>query len=98
MEQIISLVVANGIFAVLFCGLLVYELKDSRAREGKYMQTIRVLGDRLQTLSAVKADTDGIKVDIADTAGDVHAIRADTDTIKRAVIGGKKRGGSCAET
>ena len=35
MDEIISTVVANGIWAVLFCGLLVFELRDSRGREGR---------------------------------------------------------------
>ena len=90
MEEIISLVVANGIFAVLFCGLLVFELRDSRAREGKYVQTIRALNDRLKTVIDVKDDTAEIKTDVSD-------IKTDTEVIKRAVIrGGKKGSGECA--
>ncbi|MDR1939385.1 MAG: bacteriocin, partial [Clostridiales bacterium] len=33
--------VANGIFAVLFVALLLYILKDGRAREQKYQETIK---------------------------------------------------------
>ena len=92
MDEIISLVVANGIFAVLFCGLLIYELKDSRAREAGYVQTIRSLSDRLGMLSAVKTDTDEIK-------SAVDEIKTDTKTlckgaVKRAAV--KGGGGECA--
>ena len=95
MDEIISLVVANGIFAVLFCGLLVYELKDSRAREAGYVQTIRSLSDKLGILSAVKTDTDEIK-------SAVDEIKTDTKTLcstaaKRAATKESKRGGvECA--
>ena len=90
MEEIVSLVVANGIFAVLFCGLLVFELRDSRVREGKYVQTIRALNDRLKTAIDVKDDTAEIKTDVRD-------VKSDTEVIKRAVVrGGKKGSGECA--
>ena len=64
MEQIVSLVVANGLFAVLFCGLLVYELRDSRNRERKYTQTIRALTDRLDAVKTVKTDVEQVKTDV----------------------------------
>lgn len=89
MEEIVSLVVANGIFAVLFCGLLVFELRDSRAREGKYELLIRTLNDRLKTVGDVKTDTAEIKTDVSD-------LKTDTEVIKRAVVrGGKKGSGEC---
>lgn len=59
-EEIISLAVGNGLWAVLFCVLLCYELKDSRRREGKYADTIKTLGDRLDVVNAVKEDTEKI--------------------------------------
>lgn len=97
MDEIISLVVANGIFAVLFCGLLIYELKDSRAREAGYVQTIRALSDRLGVLSAVKTDTGEIKTCVDEIKSDTKTLCSDADTVKRAVVKGGKRGGSeCA--
>lgn len=68
MDEIVSLVVANGLFAVLFCGLLVYELKDSRCREQRYTQTIRTLTERLETVNAIKSDTAEIKAGIKELA------------------------------
>lgn len=88
MEEIISLVVANGLWAVLFCGLLVYELRDSRTREKNYNNTIRALADRLKAVADVKAETSDIKTDTQNILGD-------TAEIKRAVVRGG-RGGKCA--
>lgn len=68
MDEIVSLVVANGLFAVLFCGLLAYELKDSRCREQRYTQTIKTLTERLETVNAIKCDTAEIKADIKELA------------------------------
>lgn len=53
-EQALSLILANGAWAVLFCVLLVFELKDSRSREKKYTNTISALSDGLKDLDEVK--------------------------------------------
>lgn len=75
MDEILSLIVANGLFAVLFCALLAYEIKDSRAREKRYTQTIRSLTERLGAVESVKADTTEIKADTDDIVRDVGAIK-----------------------
>ena len=53
-EQIIGMAISNGIFATLFVFLLFYVLKDARAREKKYCDTIKELthhlGDRLEEI------------------------------------------------
>ena len=86
MDEIVSTVVANGVWAVLFCLLLVYELRDSRRRESKYTDTISALTDRLSVVVAVKSDTEEIK-------SDAQEIRANTEDIKAAVTprGGKHK-------
>ena len=53
-EEIIKLALGNGLWAVLFCVLLLYGLRDGRAREQKYRQTIDVLLDRLRDLEGVR--------------------------------------------
>lgn len=63
-ESVIETVVANGAWAVLFCLLLVYELKDSRKREQKYQDTITSLGDSLSCVKAVAKDVEEIKYDV----------------------------------
>lgn len=60
-EQIINLAVSNGLFAVLFLGLLVYQLKDSRNREKRYQDTIVRLGNALEIVQSVKHDVEDIK-------------------------------------
>jgi len=60
-EQIINLAISNGLFAVLFMGLLVYQLKDSRTRENKYQATIQKLGESLEIVKSVKEDVEEIK-------------------------------------
>lgn len=90
MDEIISLVVANGIFAVLFCGLLVYELRDSRSREDNYEKIIRALGDRLKAVEDIKADVSEIKTD-------VKILRSGGERKKRALVTPQKSdgGGEC---
>ncbi len=60
-EQIVNLAISNGLFAVLFLGLLVYQLRDSRSREQKYQNTIEKLGDSLGIVKQVKEDVEEIK-------------------------------------
>lgn len=55
-EQVISVVVSNGIFATLFVGLFCYQLKDSRRREDKYQRTIEDLTVHLDLIEDVKED------------------------------------------
>ncbi|MDE7165067.1 MAG: hypothetical protein K2O04_06595 [Clostridiales bacterium] len=89
MDEIISLIVANGIFAVLFCGLLVFELRDSRTREGKYVGMINALNERLKTVDDIKSDTEELKAD-------VEIIKTDVAANKRSNKPVKKGGGECA--
>lgn len=60
-EQIINLAISNGLFAVLFSGLLVYQLRDSRTREQRYQETIKNLGKALEVVQEVKEDVQEIK-------------------------------------
>lgn len=60
-EQIVNLAISNGLFAVLFSGLLVYQLRDSRNREKKYQDTIIRLGNALEIVQSVKEDVNEIK-------------------------------------
>ncbi|MCH5161817.1 MAG: hypothetical protein J1G04_07280 [Clostridiales bacterium] len=95
MDQIISTVVANGLWAVLFCGLLVYELKDTRRREGRYVRTINSLSDRLGTVMDVKSDTDEIKTDVKIIERDTAVIKTGVDKIDSACAE-IKGGAACA--
>lgn len=60
-KEIISIVVSNGVFAILFVWLFMYQLKDSAKRETKYQETIEKLTENLQVLEDVKKDVCDIK-------------------------------------
>jgi len=60
-KEIISIVISNGVFAILFVWLFLYQLKDSTKREQKYQQTIEQLTTHLRTLDEVKKDIVDIK-------------------------------------
>ncbi|MBP3619757.1 MAG: bacteriocin [Clostridia bacterium] len=60
-NDIISIVVSNGVFAILFVWLFCYQLKDSSKREAKYQQTIEQLTSHLKVLEEVKQDLTDIK-------------------------------------
>ena len=60
-EEILNLAISNGLFAVLFLGLFIYQLKDSRSREQKYQETIEKLGNSLEIVKSVKEDVEDIK-------------------------------------
>ena len=78
-ESVIETVVANGAWAVLFCLLLVYELKDSRKREQKYQDTIATLGCSLSCVKAVARDVKEMKYDIRNGFG-LMEIQKDADS------------------
>ncbi|MDE6029261.1 MAG: hypothetical protein K2F90_02940 [Clostridiales bacterium] len=90
MEEIISLVVANGIFAVLFCGLLVYELRDSRSREDNYEKIIHALNDRLNTVEDIKSDTEELKAAVGEIKTDVKLLKSDGERKRRTVTAAQK--------
>ena len=60
-EEVFNLAINNGLWSVLFLILLVYVLKDSKARELKYQQTITTLADSLEIIQDVKEDVQEIK-------------------------------------
>ena len=60
-NDIVSIIVSNGVFAILFVWLFCYQLKDSAKRETKYQQTIEQLTCHLKVLDDVKKDLKDIK-------------------------------------
>ena len=59
-DQIVEYMAANGVWALLFLGLLVYQLKDSKKREEKYTATINSLTEGLGALEGIKQDIKSI--------------------------------------
>ena len=70
--EIFNLALNNGLWAVLFCVLLLYVLKDSRSREKKYQTTIESLGNSLSIVQSIKDDIEDIKdaISIHDIEGE----------------------------
>lgn len=60
-EQIVNLAIQNGLFAVLFLGLLIFTLRDSNKREKKYQQTIQELNKNLNVALNLEEDVKEIK-------------------------------------
>ena len=63
-EEILQIAISNGIWAVLFVALLIYQLKDSAQREIKYQQTIEVLTQKYAVVEDIKQDIDEIKISL----------------------------------
>ena len=60
-EKIFNLALQNGLWAVLFLGLLIYVLNDSRRREKKYQDTIQDLTKNLGIVQIIKMEVQEIK-------------------------------------
>jgi hypothetical protein len=63
-ENILDLAMSNGLWAVLFLGLLIYELKDSSIREKKYQNTIEKLSENLSVVNEIKYTVDDISQNV----------------------------------
>jgi NO-binding membrane sensor protein with MHYT domain len=60
-EQIFNMALSNGIWATLFVGLLVFQLKDSGKREKKYQDTIKELSLHLGVVNDIKEEVQEMK-------------------------------------
>lgn len=67
-ESIIEAAASNGLWALLFVGLLVYLLQDSKKREEKYTKTIESLSECLNTVEDIQTDVKSILSKIIGTA------------------------------
>jgi len=86
-DQIVEYMAANGVWALLFLGLLVYQLKDSKKREEKYTATINSLTEGLSALEGIKQDIKSI----IDTIGS-------TVSFGQSIFGKKKASSDAAES
>ena len=59
--ELISSVVGNGVFAMLFVFLLFYQLKDSQKREQAYRNTINDLSNHLMVIEQVRQELEDLK-------------------------------------
>ena len=60
-QEIMSVVISNGVFAILFVLLFFYQIKDSKQREEKYQQTITELTKHIGTINEIKEDVEELK-------------------------------------
>ena len=75
-EEILQAVVSSGVWAVLFCALLIYQLKDGRKREEQYQETIGRLSKGLEELTRA---WDGIKRGIEEINRDIEMLKMDNE-------------------
>lgn len=60
-EEVVKVAAANGLWAMLFVALLIYQLQDSRKRENKYQETILNLSKNLDIVEDIDSDVKEIK-------------------------------------
>ena len=60
-DEILTLAIENGLWAVLFLGLFIFVIRDSSNREKKYQKTIKDLTENLGIVKHIKEDVDEIK-------------------------------------
>lgn len=60
-QNVFDLAIKNGLWAVLFLGLLIFVLKDSKQRENKYQQTIKDLTEHLGVVREIKKEVEEVK-------------------------------------
>lgn len=63
-NEIIKIVISNGIFCSLFVWLLIDTRKDTKQREGKYQEIITSLSDKIGIIDVIKEDIKSIKTDV----------------------------------
>lgn len=63
-NEIIKIVISNGIFCSLFVWLLIDTRKDTKQREGKYQEIITSLSDKIGIIDIMKDDIKSIKTDV----------------------------------
>jgi len=80
-DEFVSTVITNGIFATLFVGLLVYELKDYRKRESKCQKTIESLSNKINTIDEIKQDVIEIKERITNLPPKPKRRKNETDKV-----------------
>ena len=51
----------SGLWAMLFVGLFITQMRDSKAREEKYQALVESLAEKLKIVEEIKLDIDDIK-------------------------------------
>jgi methyl-accepting chemotaxis protein len=80
-EEILNIVISNGIFATLFVFLLLYLLKDSSKREAKYNNTISALNRNLNVVEKIEEKVDEVKIELNKAGDNIEIVKLDVKTI-----------------
>ena len=59
-EELITMAVGNGIWAVMFLFMLIFQLNDSKKRELKYQETIKSLSEKYGIIADISKDCKSI--------------------------------------
>lgn len=65
-DNILELAISDGLWALLFCVLLIYQLKDSKVREVKYQDTISSLAKDLEYMKELDESIEGMERNFKD--------------------------------
>ncbi|MBO4412973.1 MAG: hypothetical protein J5779_03060 [Clostridia bacterium] len=84
-QEILNIVISNGIFATLFVLLLGYLLKDSSKREQKYSDAIESLADKLNKAMDIKTMFKDQKDGIEKNTHIIKKVRSDVKSVKKDV-------------
>ena len=60
-QDILNIIISNGIFAILFVSLLFIQIKDSKRREEKHQDAIKRLSHHLDIVEDIKEDIKEMK-------------------------------------
>ena len=63
-DEFLKLLISNGIFAVLFVFLFMYQIKDSNKREQKYINVIHILSNEVGIIKKVDGKVDVISSNV----------------------------------
>lgn len=65
-DNILELAISDGLWALLFCVLLIYQLKGSKVREVKYQDTISSLAKDLEYMKELDESIEGMERNFKD--------------------------------
>lgn len=65
-DNILELAISDGLWALLFCVLMIYQLKDSKVREVKYQDTISSLAKDLEYMKELDESIEGMERNFKD--------------------------------
>lgn len=60
-QEVVKMILTQGIFAVLFVWLFIDTRKENKSREEKYINTIDSLANKIGVIEEIKEDVEEIK-------------------------------------